>query len=279
VPVASNVAPLDSVLGGGYRPGLHVLGGEPASGKSALGLFLAMMIARGGGNVLFCSLEMGAGTVWSRALSLCSLETGAPFGSSEVHELGLKAVATVPGERTPEALRAWGGAFNATDPVARAATVAQERYGGLVISEEPTAHEVRGLVDLLGRAAGAGADLAVIDYLQYVDVDGVADEYARVSQVSKALNRAAVALEMPVLALAAVARAANGKPPTMHGFKGTGDIEYHALSACVLTVPPENPNGARELHVVKNRYGRVTDSEAPIRLSFDGAHNSFAIPD
>ena len=44
-PVPSNILPLDDMLCGGFRPGLHVLGGEPGAGKSALGLFVSMMCA------------------------------------------------------------------------------------------------------------------------------------------------------------------------------------------------------------------------------------------
>ena len=69
---------------------------------------------------------------------------------------------------------------------------------------------------------------------------------------------------------------AKGKPPGMHSFKGSGDIEYHALSASVIERPVDDPD-ARRLHVVKNRFGGVTDPDSPIRLLFDGAHNSFSL--
>ncbi len=61
----------------------------------------------------------------------------------------------------------------------------------------------------------------------------------------------------------------------MHAFKGSGDIEYHALSAWVLERDAETP-GRCVLRVVKNRFGATT-SEEGIPLTFDGAHNGFEL--
>ena len=44
-PVATGIPGLDRVLGGGLRPGVTVIGGEPGAGKSALGLQVALHVA------------------------------------------------------------------------------------------------------------------------------------------------------------------------------------------------------------------------------------------
>lgn len=278
-PVPSNIPDLDSLLCGGFRPGLHVLGGEPGAGKSALGLFLSMMSALSGTRVMFASLEMSAGQCWDRCLSYASLKTGEPFGWGEVWRLGAEAR-----ERRAAAMKkgdaqGFVNEFMATDPIAVAATAFTERYPGMLITDAGSLHEISGLEEMARSGRRAGLNMLVVDYLQYMDVEGVTDEYARVSAVSKRLNTLGVSLGIPVLALSSVSRQGNAKAkvPDMHVFKGSGDIEFHALSAMVIDRDPEGLEDERRLHVVKARMGSLTGETGYIRLRFDGAHNSFEL--
>lgn len=278
-PVPSNIQPLDSLLCGGFRPGLHVLGGEPGSGKSAFGLFVSMMSALSGARAMYISLEMSRSQCMSRCLSFASTTTGHPFEWGNMWELARRAR----GQRD-EALRRGDAAgfareFNETDPVALAASSLESRCPGLLIADSQSLHEISGIESALRRGRECGLDIAVVDYLQYVGEEGTASEYDRVSSVSKRLNMLSVELSVPILALASCSRAGNKtkETPDMHAFKGSGDIEYHALSAMVIDRDPEGSDLDRRLHVVKNRFGGVTDSETCIRLRFDGAHNSFAL--
>ena len=59
--VASGLLRFDKLLGGGFiNGGLHVIGARPAVGKSALALQIALNAARNGVKVLYLSLEMSA---------------------------------------------------------------------------------------------------------------------------------------------------------------------------------------------------------------------------
>lgn len=271
-PMPSNIAPLDALLCGGFRPGLHVVGGEPAAGKSAFGLFLSMMAALSGGRVLYVSLEMSRGQCIERCASFASLSTGQPFRWGDVWRLALGARERA--ERGGECIET----CMAHDPVALALKALEERFAGLAIADGSTIADMADIERTAEDGRKSGLGLLVVDYLQYVSVDGITDEYARVSSASKRLNMLGVRLGLPVIALASCSRAGNakGKPPDMHSFKGSGDIEYHALSASVIERSPDDPD-ARRLHVVKNRFGGVTDPDSPIRLLFDGAHNSFSL--
>lgn len=278
-PVPSNVPPLDSLLCGGFRPGLHILGGEPGSGKSAFGLFVSMMSALSGSRVMYVSLEMSRAQCMSRCLSFISLSTGSEFQWGNMWELARNER-----ERRSEAMRKGGTAelaneFADTDPVALAASALEERCRGLLIADAQPLHDIEGIESALDSGRACGLDLTVIDYLQYVEAGGISNEYERVSTVSKRLNLLAVRLGIPILALASCSRAGsrNTNEPDMHSFKGSGDIEYHALSAMVIDREPGGSDLDRRLHVVKNRFGGVTDSTTCIRLKFDGAHNSFAL--
>lgn len=278
-PVPSNIPPLDSLLCGWFRPGLHVLGGEPGSGKSAFGLFVSMMSALSGARAMYISLEMSRSQCMGRCLSFVSLTTGSPFEWGNMWEFARRAR-----ERRSEAMRAgdamgFVSEFTETDPVALAASALEGRCPGLLVADSPSLHDVSGIESALRRGRDCGLDFAVVDYLQYVGEEGTVSEYDRVSSVSKRLNMLSVELGIPILALASCSRAGN-KPkeaPDMHVFKGSGDIEYHALSAMVIDRDPDGSDLDRRLHVVKNRFGGVTTPETCIRLKFDGAHNSFEL--
>src|SRR3954467_1443786 len=69
--IPSGFPSLDKVLGGGLRRGdLIVLGGDVASGKSALALAVGLRIAQGARNTIFYSGEMTPDRVLERALAI-----------------------------------------------------------------------------------------------------------------------------------------------------------------------------------------------------------------
>ena len=206
-----------------------------------------------------------------------SLATGRPFRWGDTWELGARAR-----ERQADALRK-GRAFEfashdlmESDPVGMAVSALMERCPGLLIADAEELHAIEGIEEAAGRAASSGLSLLVVDYLQYVDAGDTASEYERVCAVSKRLNRLGVALGIPVLSLASMSRpGAKQGPPSMHGYKGSGDVEYNALSAWVIDRDPGDA-GVRRVHVVKNRFGAVT-GDVPVLLRFDGAHCSFEL--
>lgn len=288
-PVPTLIEPLDRNLSGGMLPGLHVLGGEPGSGKSALGLFIAFMAALSGANVMFASLEMGAAMCWARVASCASLTTGPPFGWSDVWVIGEEARRRQVDARRAGAVGEFvNGWLLESDPVGRSVSRLLDTCPGLVVADASKLPDLESIEGAAREAAGLGLSLLVVDYLQYVSMRDEAgrDEYSRVSAVSRRLSALGVSLDVPVLALASFNRGAaagrSRKPAEpsertedMHGFRGSGSIEYDAVSAWVLTSDAEE-EGMRRLHVVKNRAGALT-GPGGIPLRFDGAHNSFSL--
>jgi replicative DNA helicase len=69
--IPSGFPSLDKLLGGGFRRGdLVVLGGDVGSGKSALGLAIALRVSQGGRPVIFYSGEMLPERVLERVLAI-----------------------------------------------------------------------------------------------------------------------------------------------------------------------------------------------------------------
>lgn len=273
-PVPSNILPLDDLLCGGFRPGLHVLGGEPGAGKSALGLFLSVTSSMSGAHVEYVSLEMSRAQCIERCLSLISHYTsGSEEGGFKWGDVWRFA------QEARERVAAEGRECLETDPVYTACSKLERMCPGLVVSDSPTLHEISGMESELCVARSHGLDLAIVDYLQYITVHGVSGEYDRVSEASKRLNMLAVDLGVPIIAIASCSRAGvkTAGIPDMHSFKGSGDIEYHALSAMVIDRDPGGSCRDRRLHVVKNRFGGVTGEDSWIGLEFRGEYNYFEL--
>lgn len=281
-PVPTGLAELDELLGGGMRPGLYVLGGEPGAGKSALALQVAFRASWCGRRVLYASLEMGRGQCVMRLLSHlsseeCSRADGkGAFEWSEAWRLARPAREAMREARREcgevEALaRLAGGA----DPVATAAAEFSRRCPGLLVAAGSQVREARPLRELAGDAVKAGASLVVVDCLQLLGCEGAADEYARVSAASAALNALGNDCGVPVLAIASVNRASAKEGPSMHGYRGSGQIEFDANAAMTLVAEDRPaPAGLKPvaLHVTKNRWGALT-GPGGLRLLLDGAHN------
>lgn len=279
-PLATGIRPLDVALSGGLRPGIHVLGGEPGAGKSALALQVATLAAERGHRCLYVSLEMDWTQCRSRCLSFISKESTAlqEFSWADVPRLGRMCARRIR-EQVSEGrdrTEIVGHMMAGGDPVATAERAFRTGFPGLAIADADRLHTLDGLSEAATEAREAGMEFLVLDYLQQLD-GGDGGEYERVTRASQALSRLAHTLSVPMLVLASMNRASAKESPGMHGYRGSGGIEYDAETALVLRDGGEvAADGSRleELYVVKNRHGTQTGGD-PIRLWFDGAHNRF----
>jgi replicative DNA helicase len=233
--VPSGFPSLDRMLGGGFRrQDLIVLGGDVGSGKSALGLAIAVRSARAGVPTLVLSGEMSPERVLERALAM---EGGVAIDDLRQGRLdapGRVAVgaAAVRLRGVPLMLRALAG----------------ERF------EEVTAS----LDQVPGRS------LLVVDSLQLTPSPRAAarlDE--RLALSVRALKALAVERSLAVLALAQLPnlrRDRHDPRPTLDDLGALGAIKQSA--DLVLTIyreemyrPAQGVEGATELIVAKNRNG------------------------
>lgn len=246
VTVSTGYPGLDKLLGGGMlHQGLYILAARPGCGKTTLGLKLAEQAAKSGA-CLFFSLEMSSEQITARriaaesGLSIGRLMTGQALSDDE--QAKLANAASVLSTHDFRLNRA---------PGASVADIAQ------------AAHLTKNL------------RLVVIDYLGLVRSDERnLSAYERVTKNSAALKALARSLNVPVLCLCQLNRAAEqraDKTPNMADLRDSGAIEQDADAVILLHRPamyePEEvkPWEAQTLTaiVAKNRHGSTG------RLDFD----------
>ena len=246
VTVSTGYPGLDKLLGGGMlHQGLYILAARPGCGKTTLGLKLAEQAAKSGA-CLFFSLEMSAEQLTARriaaesGLGIGRLMVGRKFDDDEQAKMANAA----------SALSTHDFRLNRA-PGASVADIAQ------------AAHLTKNL------------RLVVVDYLGLVRSDerGL-PIYERTTRNSNALKALARSLNVPVLCLCQLTRAAEqraDKVPSMADLRDSGAIEQDADAVILLHRPgmyepgEVKPWESQTLTaiVAKNRHG------ATGKLNFD----------
>ena len=239
VTVSTGYPGLDKLLGGGMlHQGLYILAARPGCGKTTLGLKLAEQAAKSGA-CLFFSLEMSLEQITARriaaesGLSIGQLMTGQSLSDDE--QAKLANAASVLSTHDFRLNRA---------PGASVADIAQ------------AAHLTKNL------------RLVVVDYLGLVRSDERLSIYERVTKNSAALKALARSLNVPVLCLCQLNRAAEqraDKTPSMADLRDSGAIEQDADAIILLHRPAMYEPGevksweAQTLTaiVAKNRHGNI----------------------
>lgn len=286
-PVPSTIPALDSMLRGGFRPGIHFVGGTTGAGKSAFCLWLAARMAQREDEetgeptgVEYVSLELGMPEVRARMGSRLSyaLDGLRPFRWADFESLG----------REQAALIASGGYETANDPVASADLELMARCPNLRIVDAISDGGASDLIRVCAEVEACGAHRGralFLDYLQCIDAAPGQDETEALRDSVRAINLAAIRAGVAVIAIAAVSRAKGsemrkGKASDNPGadiFRGSSWIEYTGLTAFALVRRDDalRSGGFTELELwpVKNRRGTC---DGPIRLGYNGEYGEFA---
>lgn len=287
-PVSSTIPEVDDALRGGFRPGVHFIGGNTGAGKSALCLWMAERMAQSDDaatgdklGVTYISLELGMPEVRARLGSRLSyadpdLEAWPWY---EFEERG--AVAR-------EAIR--DQTYDSTaDPVVIADLELMARCPNFRIVDGITskfADHLDFVVQEIEWTGSRGGRVCFVDYLQCIDAGEGLDETEAMKRAVREMNLAGIRAGVAVIVIAAVSRAKGtemrkgGKNdnPGADIFRGSSWIEYTALSAFALVRREDaatSPDGFTEveLHIVKNRRGTMGE---PVRLGYNGAYGEFA---
>lgn len=130
-----------------------------------------------------------------------------------------------------------------------------------------------------------GLDMVVIDYLQLISDNGSDNRNQEISIISRSLKGLAKELDVPIIALSQLSRAAElSKPaiPKLAHLRESGSIEQDADIVLFIyrkaadrgyrpeEISPEEKNVA-EIHIAKHRNGACGE----VKLYFDGVTTSF----
>lgn len=286
-PVPSTIPELDRMLRGGFRPGVHFVGGNTGAGKSAFCLWLAERMAQSTDpdtgrptGVTYLSLELGMPEVRARMGSRLSyvLDELEPWRWADFEELGRKQAAAI----------ADGTYDPAHDPVYSADIELMLRCPNLRIVDAISDGGASGLTRIcmeIAECGSHGGRALFLDYLQCIDAPPGQDETEALRDSVRAVNLAAIRAGVAVIAIAAVSRAKgsemrkgrSGDNPGADIFRGSSWIEYTGLTAFALVRRDESVQRGEfadvELWPVKNRRGTC---DGPVRLAYNGAYGEFA---
>lgn len=235
--VPSGLAWLDKLLGGGYiNGGLHIVGARPAVGKSALALQIALNAAKSGVKVVYASLEMSSED--------CSARLVGNLGG------GSAARFMFGGQLSEEEYRRFASGMSQLSKL----PIVFNRRSGM---------NVRQIEALCFREKPG---LLVVDHLGLLEPpEKRLSLYESTTRNSRALKLLAMRLNIPVLCLCQLNRAAASDRSgdfraTMANLRESGAIEQDADTVCLLHNPPCEDSGAGtpsllELWLDKNRRG------------------------
>lgn len=232
---------------GGFRPGaLYIVGARPAVGKSVVAVNMAFQLAAEGA-VSFHSLEMSKREILNRLFaSVCEVSMD-HLERRELTEVDWQRIATKKAELDR--------------PIAIADKSGQ------------TLTDVRAFARQVGKKHRLGA--IVVDYLQLMqDTERGRSRYESVTAISNGLKILARDLEVPVIALAQLNRAIEGRKdsaPGLSDLRDSGAIEQDADVVILLNRERAMTDGEDErtkmvLHIAKNRHGKT----GHVALRFDG---------
>lgn len=287
-PVPTAVPALDELLHGGFRPGIHFIGGNTGAGKTAFCLWLMERMASltdpetgSGYGCTYVSLELAGWEVRARLGSRLSrhMDELDEFAWADFEDLGAKTRAEVAaGTYEPE-----------HDPVYVADLNLMALCPNIRIVDGVRSSSANSLAVIESEVEATGAHggrVCFVDYLQCIDAGRDYDEQEAMRESVRSLNLAGMRSGVAVICIAAVNRAKGSemassgkdKNPGADIFRGSSWIEYTGLSAFALVRRRDARRTGGyvevELWPVKNRRG---ESSGPIEMAYDGAHGDFVI--
>lgn len=245
---------LDNMLSGMRAGQLIVIGGRPGSGKTTLGMNIAMNAAVNlNKSALVFSLEMSYSQLTDRLM--------ASYARVDLaHILS-------------------GKAFNDTElsgKMTAAAGVLGSKRLGILDNGDMNINSIRSAARR--HKHNHGLDLIVIDYLQLMSGVGKNDNRnEEVSAISRGAKLLARELGVPVLLLSQLNRdntkthGGDGRPKISH-LRDSGSIEQDADVVLLVHRHPTEPDKPTEIIIGKNRDGET----GIVPMAFIGQHNRFA---
>jgi replicative DNA helicase len=228
----TGISDIDRATGGLHNGEVTVLAARPSVGKTALGVQIAMHIARRGGKLAIFSREM----------------TGTQLGKRMVAHEGL-----VDGQR----IRTGNIKDDDWDKIMEASAEIS-RWHMWVDDRSATVAEIRATCRELKQKHGL--DVIVIDYLQLIAPGKRSDNREReVAEMSRGIKVLALELDIPIILLSQLNRSVANKRPTLATLRESGAIEQDADNVMFLHKPDfaDTMEHDLELRKVIEQEGKV----------------------
>ena len=241
---------IDDLVGGLEGGDVAIVGGRPASGKSAFITQLAWHYADMGIKVGIYNLEMSEKQILERMIAQKS-------------GIDLTRIRMAKAFQNDEKGR-YERAINAL--------LKQDRI--YITTGAKKVSEIR------AESRHMGYGVIIIDYIQLLTSDGkyAGNRAAEVGQISRDIKMMAMNFKIPVVALSQLNRASEGrvgKEPTMGELREAGNLEQDASVIILLWDKNPNDRSQKGCKVEKARNGKTGRAD----LVFDGSHMRFKSED
>ncbi|HDH45384.1 MAG TPA: hypothetical protein ENG66_08415 [Thermococcus sp.] len=256
----TGIEEIDELLGGGYREGLHIIGGITSAGKTSLALRIAVNNAFEKRPVLYITYEMSQLELWARIISALV---------KDVSYLDIKQ------GNLPKNFRSLAGWEN-IEKIAEYLKIVEGDCG--MINQYTTLYtveEIEAEAKKIKIRSGI-APLVIVDYIQRMPANEELkrkDIRERIDFIISSLQtRVARGIGCPVIALSSVSRSSyevkedTGIERKLSAFKESGGIEFTGYTVALLwqDTKAEEAEGVEEnehiivFEVLKNREnGRI----------------------
>jgi replicative DNA helicase len=235
VPIPTQFTPLDSVLGGGVRPGdLLLIGGTPGVGKTIATLQWARNMALSGYTSLFVCYEHEDSALLGRLLALEIGELPHSEDDAEMEKLRL-GIQEVAAGASGRGLR---DVLDSHELIGRAYERVESYAERLWLLKASSAHHgTPELEQLVGEHLALGEALVLfVDYLQKVAVrPEPTDEAEKVTRITEALKDMALRYRVPIISVVAADREGlKSRRLRLHHLRGSSALAYEADIAILI---------------------------------------------
>lgn len=219
--IASGFAELDKVLGGGFYPGLYIMGAISSLGKTTLALQIADNVAQAGNDVIIFSMEMSRNELMAKTLSRLTFIQTVEEGKESKYAKTVRGITE--GKRYPF--------YSDYEKklIMDAANSYNEYAGNIFIHEglgDIGVTELRTTVEAHIARTGK-APFVMIDYLQILaPYDPRSTDKQNTDKAVLELKRLSRDSGIPVLAISSFNRENYSQSVSMVSFKESGAIEY-----------------------------------------------------
>lgn len=235
--IKTGYAKLDAALGGGFFPGVYVLGATPGAGKTALANEICDNIARAGELTAMFSLELSKEEVYNRSLSSVSFRNALSLTKKFENIEDIKDISITINDLKRHYL------LNRNISKVESLKKAVNTYKKEIIKNKIVVKQ-----DIIGTSALTirskiqaiitkenRKPFVVVDYLQRLKNDDTSkDTMNAIAESMAILKQMSIEFKIPILVITSYNRASYMAAANLGQGKGSGDIEYTA--DCIISV-------------------------------------------